>query len=608
MRRIVPILALLALPLLLDAQNNPSDIRLRLAQSYEKSEDFEAAVRVYNELFASDSGNFTLIESLKRCHLKMKQYDDVIALIGHGLRLNPRDLGALAQLGNVCFLKGDEQKALVAWERAIAAAPDDETTYRVVGSSMIQVRQFERAVDVYRTARKNLGRPTAFAQDIAYLYGVMQKFREATAEYIVLLREAPSQLNYIQGRIASFTGSETGLKEATAVALEAVKSEPDNVELRRLHAWLSMEAKDYDAAFETFRRIDELTASQGKELFIFAERALNEKNYSAASRAYSVVIERNPNLREMPRVRLGLARSLEELAAARKDGDTSAASRYARAVGMYGKIVFDYPNTDIAAQALFRLALIRKERLNDPSGAKEYLVKISNEYKIFQPTATQAKLVLGEVCIELDELDRAATVFSDVAGPPPFGGPDREKAALRLAELRFYREDYQGALDILTDLMKNAVSDAANDAIPLQMLIAEFRKENPAGLKVYATARLLRAQRRPADALSLLEGAMKADTAGTLTDRFAYMRGEILAGLERPDEAIAAFTIIIDKIPDSLLRDRAMFAAAGLYESAKADRLQAIGLYERLLEKYPNSIHANAARKRIRELRGENAG
>lgn len=612
MRTFVPILALLALPLLLDAQTAPVDVRLRLAQSYEKSEDFDAAVRVYNELFAADSGNFMLIESLKRCHLKLKRYDDVIALIEHGLRLNPRDLGGLAQLGNAWFLKGDEQKAAGAWERAVAVAPEDETTYRVVGSSMVQVRQFERAVGTYRAARENLGQPTAFAQDIAYLYGVMQKFREATTEYIVLLRSAPSQLNYIQGRIAAFTGNEAGLKEATAVASEAVKAEPKNVELRRLHAWLSMEAKDYDAAFETYRRIDELTAAQGKELFIFAERALNEKSYSAASRAYSTVIERNPNLREMPRVRIGLARSLEELAAAvPKDGDTTAAARYARAGEMYGKIVFDYPNTEFAAQALYRLALIRKDRLNDPAGAKEYLVKISNEYKIFQPVATEAKLALGEVCIELDDLDRAAVVFADVAGPPPFGGPDREKAALRLAELRFYRQDYEGALAILADLMKNAVSDAANDAIPLQMLIAESGKENPAGLKVYASARLLRAQRRSADALSLLEEAMKADTANPLTDRFAYMRGEILAamaGTKRADEAIAQFTIVIDRFPDSLLRDRAMFAAAGLYETAKADRLQAIAMYERLIEKYPNSIHANQARKRIRDLRGDTVG
>ena len=102
---------------------------------------------------------------------------------------------------------------------------------------------------------------------------------------------------------------------------------------------------------------------------------------------------------------------------------------------------------------------------------------------------------------------------------------------------------------------------------------------------------------------------MKADTAGPLTDRFAYMRGEILSALPGParaDEAIASYSIVIDRFPDSLLRDRAMFAVAVLDETSKAGRLQAIAMYERLLEKYPNSIHANAARKRIRELRGDN--
>lgn len=598
------LLAVGALPL--GAQNNPTDIRLRLAQSYEKSEDFEAAIRVYGELFASDSGNFSLIESLKRCHLKLKRYDQVIALIEHGLRLNPRDIGALAQLGNTWFLKGDERKAVASWERAVALEPNDETTYRVVGSSMVQARQLERAVETYRAARRALGKPTAFASDIAYLYGVMQRYGDATAEYVVLLKQTPTQLNYIQSRISGFTGSEAGLKEATRVALEAVKSEPRNVELRRLHAWLSMEAKDYDAALGTYRQIDDLTGGAGKELFGFAERALNDRSYGAASRAYSAVIERNPNLREMPRVRFGLARSLEEIAAAPGGGDTSAAARYRGANEMYAKIVFDYPNTDVAAQSLLRMAIVRKERLSDAPGAKDLLERISREYRIFQPVATEAKLLLGEVCVELDDLDRAAAVLGEVAGPPPFGGPDREKAALRLAEVRFYREDYAGAESILADLVKNAVSDAANDAIPLRMLIGEFGKQAPAALKSYGKVRLLRAQRRDAEALSLLEGAMKADTASPLTDRFAYIRGEILTAMKRTDDAIASYSVIIDGLPESLLRDRAMFAVAGLYDAAKADRLQAIGMYERLLEKYPNSIHANASRRRIRELRGDN--
>ncbi len=605
MRWIVPILALLALPPSADAQKNPADIRLRLAQSYEKSGDFESAVRVYEELFAADSSDVALIESLKRCLVKLKQHDRVIALIGRQLRLNPADPGTLSQLGNVWFLKGDEVKAREAWDRAIAVDPNNETTWRVVGSAMVQVRQFEAAVGTYRAARRTLSNPSVFAQDIAYLLGVMQKFRESTEEYLAMLRQTPTQLSYIQSRLSAFTGNEAGLREATSVVAGAVKSDARNVEIRRLHAWLSMEAKDYDGAFETYRQIDALTESGGRELFGFAERALNDRSYPAASRAYAEVIGRHPSFAGMPRARYGLARSLEEIAGPPASGDTTAAARYARASEMYGRIVLDNPNTDIAAQALLRLALIRKEKLHDPEGARGYLETISRDYKIFLPTATEAKLALGEVCIQLNDLDRAGTTLGEVAGPPPYGGADRERAALRLAELRFYRADYNGALAILSDLLKNAVSDAANDAIPLQMLIAEQSKENPAGLKIYAGASLLRTRREFGDALRLLDDALKADTADPLRDRFAFLRGEILSEMKRPDEAVAAFSLIIDTLPESLLRDRAMYAVAGIYETAKADRLLAIGMYERLIEKYPNSIHANAARKRIRELRGD---
>ncbi len=508
------------------SQGNGADIRLRLAQSYEKSGDFESALRVYGELFASDSSNFQLIESLKRCHLKLKHHDDVIALIEYGLKLNPADVGSRAQLGNVYLLKGDEKKAVAAWNDAISAAPDAEVTYRVVGSSMVQARQFERAVEVYRGARKALGNQSLFASDIAYLYAIMQRYGESTTEYLSLLRRTPTQLGYIQSRIASFTGNEGGLAAATAVVGDAVKADSKNVEFRRLLAWLYMEAKDFDAAFGVYHELDALSGAGGKELFAFGERALHEKSYAAASRAFTEVIGGDPNFREMPRARYSLARAAEELDTAA--AGQPAAGRYDRVIGMYDRIVFDYPNTEIAGEALLRIAVIRREKLGDPGSARDLLEKISSEYKIFLPVATEARLSLGEIYIGLDEPDRAGAVLSEVAGDPPYAGADRELAALRLAELAFYRHDYPGAMSILGDLTRNTVSDVTNDAISLQLLITENEKENTGALDRYAEARYLRAGKRDADALEIIDGELRDRPGNALTDRMAFMRGEIL--------------------------------------------------------------------------------
>jgi len=161
-------------------------------------------------------------------------------------------------------------------------------------------------------------------------------------------------------------------------------------------------------------------------------------------------------------------------------------------------------------------------------------------------------------------------------------------------------------MTILSDLTRNSVSDVTNDAISLQLLITENEKDNREALDRYAEARLLRAGRRDADALAILDDELTSRPGNALADRIAFMKGEILVLMKKPDEALAGFALIVDSYPESLLRDRAMFNTASIYETDKADRAGAIRTYELLLEKYPNSIHAGAARKRIRFLRGDN--
>src|SRR5437867_4338374 len=62
------------------AQQTNTDVRFRLAQSYERSGDYESALKLYNEMYAKDSSNVVIFESLRRNYLLLKRYDDVITL------------------------------------------------------------------------------------------------------------------------------------------------------------------------------------------------------------------------------------------------------------------------------------------------------------------------------------------------------------------------------------------------------------------------------------------------------------------------------------------------------------------------------------------------
>ena len=64
-------------------------------------------------------------------------------------------------------------------------------------------------------------------------------------------------------------------------------------------------------------------------------------------------------------------------------------------------------------------------------------------------------------------------------------------------------------------------------------------------------------------------------------------------------------TKIVDNYNEDILADDALFMMAEVYENRLKDKTKAMELYQKLLEKYPASIHGADARKRFRQLRGD---
>src|SRR5258706_8535597 len=149
---------------------NGIDVRLRLAQSYEHTGDFEAALKLYQELFKKDSTNYLLADAIRRMDMQLKRYDDAIVLVEKIIHSAPNDVNMVAQLGAIYYLKSDEPKAGETWERAIAISPKQQTTYALVASSMTQNRLFDRAIVIYQRGRTACNDPALFTADIAYLY------------------------------------------------------------------------------------------------------------------------------------------------------------------------------------------------------------------------------------------------------------------------------------------------------------------------------------------------------------------------------------------------------------------------------------------------------
>ncbi len=601
------------------AQQNDAVLKLRLAQSFEQAGDLDRAVELYEGLHQSDPNNYIYFDGLRRVYTQGRQYDKAIALIRERLRLQPNDVLLRASLGGVLYESGSEQSADSVWNQIIRSDPKNIGLYRLVASQMMEHRLYEQSVRMYLAGRTATGNKTAFAEELATMYTVLQQYRAASEEYITTLKASPQQLPLVQSRIGAFTIRSEGLRAATVVTQEEVRNSPDNVTLRKLYAWLAMEGKDYQTALEEYRIIEKLSGSNGTELLSFANRAYQDGKYRIASDAYRDIPSMSHSPAVVAQARFGYARSEEErsveadsgnaptpLPAPQRPASPGLASETERGfrnvLQLYEAIITDYPHSDFAAQSYFRIGVIRMDRFFDFDGAIEAFTAAKKEARNTE-LAFQAGSKVGDAYVAKNDLATAATVYQGLLAIPFPGG--RERAQFNLAELDYFAGKFDSALSRLKPLSGNLDSDLANDVLTLQYFINENKTSGPTALLSFARADLLLRQRRYSESLAGFSDVVQQYPTALLVDDATMKIGEIQVILNKPVDAIATFRHIVNDMPESILRDHAQMKIAETYQTTLRDREKAIEAYEYILAKFPHSLYVEEARKRIRQLRGD---
>jgi len=602
----------------LNAQSGSDDnIKFKLAQSYERSGDFETAAKLYEEAFNKESSNVVIFEALKRVYLQLKRYKDAIQLMEYRLQSNPNDIGLLAQLGSTCVLNSDEPKAIKIWDRAISIAPKNEMTYRIICNAITQSRLFDRAIEIYKRGRTACGNQTIFTTEIANLYSATLNYSDATKEYLNLLRQNPSQLGLVQSYISQFTSRADGLKAATQIVKEATNLEPDNIQFYYLLAWLYMDGNDFKQAYSVYVLLDEKLKADGREVFNFADHALREKAFTIAAEAYQYIAAKHPKFELMPQVKFGYAQCLEgenEIVDTLKlfGGRNPFISlplaqlkeKFSKVLSAYETVITEFPNTEVAAHSLYRIASIKFDKLLDPSGAQLYLETIQSKYSKYRSLLIEAQLKLADVYLTQGNIEKAKNNYKQIFESQQIQLDIRQKAQFHLAEIDYYNLNFKDAITKLDELTLNPVLDITNDALSLKIFIQENQKFEDA-LKNFASAEYLKRQLKYTDALELFQSIVKNFPKTDVLDEAMINIGDIQLQLEHFHEALAAYNDLISNYPNSIFIDRTLMKIGQLYQYGLKDIPKAIEAYQHILEKFPNSIFAVEARKNIRKLRGD---
>ncbi len=614
------ILCVLFLAVLAYSQPKSNDIKLKLAQSYERGRDYENAIKLYEEVYAKDSSDFTVYDALKRNYLITKRYPQAITLMTRMVRQTPNDLSLMSQLGTVYVRNGEEAKAFEMWDKAILIDSSNEVTYSIVASAMNEARLFEKAIATYKRGRVACKNPKLFITDLAYLYGNTLKYADATQEYLKLIVDNAGQLGFVQSRMTLLTKNTEGLQTTTQAVEETAKQNPDNLIFSQLLAWLYMEGKKYEKAFDVYKIIDQKTNAAGREIYNFADRAAHDKSYLVASQAYQDVIQKFPKFLFLPQAKFGYARMLEELTGTsdtlklfgqvdpfqkQEKPVSESEPQFTGAITAYKRIVSEHPKTEIAARSLLRIANLLYERDFNLDEAQVTLDDLIKNYVQFIPLIAEGKYLLGDIYLSKGDIDKAEETYQSLNDLRPVNVELQDKKTLRLAEIMYFRGKWKEAQEQLGGMLSNMTSNTTNDAITLNIFIQENQEKNSAELGQFAKADLLKRQRKLSEALAIYLEVFNKDTTSEIGDETLMSIGDIQAQMHRFADAVATYDRMAYDFNESINLDRAMIKMGQVYELGLHDKAKAIDAYQQLLEKFPNSIYVSEARKKIRELRGD---
>ncbi len=586
--------------------------RFQLADTYLRGGLYDRAITLFEDLYAHSPETYAFFDKLKEAYENVKRYDDAVALVDARLAQHDGDPTALmTEKARLLYLKGDEQAAFDLWEAALDGSGALENTYRLVYSSMLQVRLLDRAIAVLERGRRALGQPTLYQPDLAYLYSLMGRHEQAMDEYLGLLALNERQLSYVRNRLNRTLEQEGALEASIAAAERGVRKAPLNRSYRELLAWLYMEARQYAKALDAYRAIDRLEKENGRVLFDFAQRAAAAAAYDVALEAFDEVLNRYPDAPVAAEAQFGLAVMHELWAEKTRErlfddrGARLTAPHYDAALAAYRSFLQRYENHAYYPEALRRIGRLQQDVFFNLGEADATLNEVAQRYPNSQ-AALQARFDLGRIALVRGSLEEARLIFGRLVEQLRLGEL-AEQARYEQALIHFYRGEFDAARTLVSALDENTSTDVANDAIELKVLLVENKGPDSLNtpLRRYAEAALLHRQRHETAVVERMDALLRDFGQHPIADDARFLRATALREAGDARQALAAFGEIPLIHPQSYLVDRSLFQAAEIQEQDLQDKEAALATYTRLLTEYPGSLLVPEVRLRIRTLRGD---
>lgn len=577
----------------------------QLGMQYYNNRELDKALATFETLYSRNPSQFNYLYYVNTL-FELKEFDKAEKVIKKQVKANPGDPRFQVDLGYLDILQGDISRGRKIYENCLKDLQPDKMQIYNLTYAFSNRRETDYMVRTYLRGRELLKDPSAFAFELAYTYESLGNTELMIDEYLNLLTSAPQQMNMVQNRLQAWLSDDVdNTKNDTyrSVLLKNSQENPDEIRYNELLLWHSIQQKDFAFALVQAKALDRRYGETGQRIFDLAALCVSNESLQAAIDGYKYIIKKNADKNLVIRSRVELINTEFRQY---KNSFSQDKNQLLLMKQDYGKLLDELGKTSLTIPLILNLAHLQAFYLGETSEAADLLLQAISIPNVPLQDLAACKLELADIYLFSDEQWEATLLYSQVEKTfknEPLG----HEAKFRNAKLSFYIGEFDWARGQL-DILKAATSKLiANDALELSLLISDNIEEDSVTipLAMYAKADLLEFRNRDNDALAVLDSVTTMYPMHSIADNVLFKKAEISTKNGKFDVAAAYYAEIIEKYPNDLLADDAMYYLAGLYEIHLNDKNKAMQLYEKILTQYPGSLYVVDSRKRFRSLRND---
>ncbi|EGV43748.2 tetratricopeptide repeat protein [Bizionia argentinensis JUB59] len=565
-----------------------------LAKEYVKNGEFEKALIAYKDLYRKSSNNNVYFLELVKTHQQLEQLDQAEALLIKQIErvLYP---ALYVELGYNFQLKDNLDAAKTNYNIAINYLDENPNYVFSVAKFFENRTLLNEAIATYEKAMEL--KPTLnFSIQLATIYGEQGNIEKMFSNYLNFVNINNSYLNTIKRAMSDFISEDSENENnilLRRILLKNIQQEP-NLLWNNLLSWLFIQQKEYNKAFAQEKAIFNRQPESLDRIEELAIVAMNDKDFNSAKTIFTYLAETAQN----PDVQIGAHYNLLQIELKTLTDLNAIENTYLELFETFGKT-----RQTIKLQIAYAhfLGFFK----HNPESATLFL-KESLKLPISDLEEGTVKLELGDILVLQEKFNEALIYFTQIQRNLK-NSTLAQEARFKVAQTSYYKGDFKWSESQLKILKSSTSQLIANDALDLMLLITDnkFEDSTQAALKLYAKADLMAFQNKPNKAIELIDAILENYKGQSIEAQALYKQGQLFETKQQFEKAIINYQIIIANFKDGILADDAYFALAQLHENELQNPVKAKEYYEQIIFNHQDSIYFVEARKKYRQLRGD---